>query len=191
MDKRVLRNELKSERSELSQNQRQQWDEQILRHLSAWEPYHKAIRVMTYLSFGWEINTWPLVEQMWAGGKEVYVPVVQKKPKRLIPTAYTKETVMEPGDFGILEPQGEQTVDPLLLDMIIVPGLAFNREGYRIGFGGGFYDRFLKDTKGIRVGLCYTQFIRDVPVEPWDQPVHLVMTEEGRMGAGNTSLLTK
>ena len=137
---------------------------------------------MTYLSFGWEINTWPMVEWLLTAGKDVCVPVVQKEKKTLIPTWYTKETTMEPGPFGILEPHNGQTVAPSSIDFIIVPGLAFSRDGYRIGYGGGYYDRFLSAVKGVRVGLCYSQFIRNVPVEPWDQPVHYVITERGRLG---------
>lgn len=116
-------------------------------------------------------------------GKEVYVPVVQKKPKALIATRYTAREELIPKVFGILEPPpGSLTIEPDQLDLVVVPGLAFSQDGFRVGYGGGYYDRFLTQTSAQKVGLVYSSFIRELAPDPWDQEVDFLVTEEGVLG---------
>lgn len=183
MTKQQLRAQLKKERASITETQRMIWNEKLAWHLMTWEPFQKAQQIMIYLSIGWEIDTWGMVEELSKRGTEIYVPVVQKKPKRLVATRYLAKEQLVPGDFGILEPApGALTVDPAHLDLVIVPGLAFTPEGYRLGYGGGYYDRFLLTTPALKVGLCYTAFLRDLPLDEWDQPVDFLGTEEGIRG---------
>ena len=141
---------------------------------------------MIYLSIGWEIDTWALVDELSRRGAEIYVPVVQKSPKSLVPTRYFSKEQLVPADFGILEPTaGPPTEDPAQLDLVVVPGLAFTPQGYRIGYGGGYYDRFLVTTSAVKIGLCYTAFLRELPMDEWDQAVDFLGTEEG-IRAGNS-----
>jgi 5-formyltetrahydrofolate cyclo-ligase len=178
MTKDELRRALKKERGAVPKAERESNDRALWAFLSSWETYCSAQTCMTYLSFGWEINTWPLVEQMWRDGKQVCVPVT-KPGRKLVPVSYTPETEMVKAPFGMLEPKDSPELDPAELDLIIVPGLAFSAEGYRIGFGGGYYDRFLGSKTGTSVGVCYSQFIRALPVDPWDVPVDYILTEKG------------
>ena len=77
--------------------------------------------------------------------------------------------------FGLQEPSGP-TVDPLAIDLVIVPGLAYTMSGYRLGYGGGNYDRFLPLTRAESIGVCFTEQIVDaVPLEPHDLPVDAVV----------------
>ena len=180
MSKDVLRRDLKKQRGQVPKDQRASWDRAITEHFQKLPQLVEARNVMIYLSFGWEIATWPIVEWLQAEGKEVYVPVVQSKPKALIPRLYTRREDLSPQVYGILEPGPEApTARPEELDVIVVPGLVFSPEGYRIGYGGGYYDRFLPTTQGLSVGLVYSSFIRDITPEPWDQAVDLLLTEEG------------
>lgn len=180
MPKNELRDRLKKRRATVKKENRLQWDNLIKKHLQEWDKYQKVERIMVYLSFNWEINTGPIVEDLWQAGKEVFVPVVDKPTGALIPTAYARETTMTAADFGILEPVGSATIDPSSLDLVLVPGLAFTKEGYRIGYGGGYYDRFLKTTQALRVGLCYSEFlVPKLPLDTWDKPVHFIATEKG------------
>lgn len=178
-----LRNELRKQRAGIDPKLREIWDSQITTYLLDTGRFKQGVKVMVYLAVGWEINTWPLASELYKRGVEIYVPVVQKDPKGLVPTQYVTSEKLVSGDFGILEPpKGTPTLGPTELDIIIVPGLAFTAKGYRIGFGGGYYDRFLPTTKAITFGLCYTSFIRDLPVDPWDQAVDFLVTEAGIRG---------
>lgn len=179
MSKQKLRRLLRKERAAVAQRERADLDQKISIHLRNWSAYKQARKVMIYLSFGWEIETRPLVSDLLEQGKKVFVPVVQKQKRLLIPTSYTWETVLVSGDFGIQEPISGETIAAPLLDLIVVPGLAFSPAGYRLGYGGGYYDRFLLTTPARRVGLCYSQFIRELPRDAWDEPVHFLATEMG------------
>lgn len=183
MTKQQLRALLKQERAQVPEQCRQVWDAQIRDALLELPALGQAHRVMTYLSIGWEVDTWGLVDELLRRGKEVYVPVVQKEPKALLPTLFTSKDDLMPAAFGILEPKpGAPTVPAQVLDLVIVPGLAFTSEGYRIGYGGGYYDRLLDQTRAPTVGLVYSGFIRSFDPDPWDRPVHFLATEEGLMG---------
>jgi 5-formyltetrahydrofolate cyclo-ligase len=181
--KELLRKELKRERGQVPKEERAIWEQAIHGHLFQLPEYQRAGKVMVYLSFGWEIATWPIVEDLQSQGKEVYVPVVQSKPRALIPRRYTSRENLVPAVFGILEPGPEAPeARPGELDLIIVPGLAFSAQGFRIGYGGGYYDRFLATTTGSAVGLVYSSFVREVPRDPWDRAVDLLVTEAGVLG---------
>nr|NLJ03678.1 5-formyltetrahydrofolate cyclo-ligase [Bacillota bacterium] len=183
MSKNELRRELKRERGRVPKDLREQWNQAIFQHLSQHQVYAEAHNVMTYLSFGWEIDTWQIAEHSLSLGKEVYVPVVQSNPKGLVARRFTSREALSPAVFGILEPGPEApAADPEELDLILVPGLAFSPQGYRIGYGGGYYDRFLASTPAKTVGLVYQTFVRDVPVDPWDRPVDFLATDEGVFG---------
>lgn len=93
---------------------------------------------------------------------------------------------VEKGYFDLLEPVVSETrrVDNSEIDLMIVPGLAFTRQGYRIGFGGGYYDRFLKDFKHTTVSLLHSnQLVKSFPIETFDMPVQYLVTEKGLMQA--------
>lgn len=183
MDKQELRLFLKQARSEVAQDLREKWDRQIAGHLQALGIYQESSKVSVYLSFGWEIDTWAVVDDLLLKGRDVYVPVVQKRPRALIPTLFTSRQELEQKAFGMAEPPwGSPVLDPRKLDLIIVPGLAFSKEGYRLGYGGGYYDRFLAETAAVSVGLIYSRFLQQVPRDEWDQPVDLIVTEAGLAG---------
>jgi len=183
MDKRELRRQLKKERAQVPKETRAAWNQEIRKALLQLPAYGEAHRVMVYLSFGWEVDTWGIVEDLEQRGKEIYVPVVQKQPKALAPTLYAGRENLVPAVFGILEPPaGTPTLPPEELDLIIVPGLAFTPSGFRIGYGGGYYDRLLAAAAAPTVGLVYSAFIRSFQPDPWDRPVDFLATERGLLG---------
>jgi len=138
---------------------------------------------MIYLSVGWEVDTWTIARDLETRGKEVYVPVVQRHPRALlVKRLYSREDLV-PAAFGILEPGPKApTIGPEQLDLVVVPGLAFSEQGFRVGYGGGYYDRFLATTTAKSAGLVYRSFVRDLPTDPWDHPVDFLVTEEGVIG---------
>lgn len=183
MTKQQMRAELKLARAQIPQVDRVRWDQDIAKNLQNWDVYNKAKKIMIYLSFGWEINTWPIVDELTARGVEIYVPVVQSEPRALVPTRYTSREDLTPAVFGILEPSSKApTLEPIDLDLVVVPALAFSLHGFRIGYGGGYYDRFLATTPAVSVGLCYSCFLQELPRDPWDQAVDFLVSEERVLG---------
>ena len=142
---------------------------------AVWElpAFEQAQNVMLFWPLPDEINTIPLIEHAYAVGKNIFLPVVVGDDlviKRYNPMA------MKPGAFGILEPQGDP-VSPVQLDLIIVPGVAFDAAGNRMGRGKGFYDRLLAGTSATTIGVCYAeQYYLSIPTEPHDVPLNDVIT---------------
>lgn len=183
MPKKLLRKELKRERAQIAKEIRSSWDQAIFRNLLDWSIYQRAQRVMVYLSFGWEIDTWAIVQDLQERDKEIYVPVVRKSPKGIVATRFTSREDLVLSSFGILEPQPmAPTIASQKLDLVIVPGLVFSSQGYRIGYGGGYYDRFLPTIEACSVGLVYSSFLRMLEPDPWDQAVDYLISEEGVWG---------
>lgn len=142
---------------------------------AVWEhpAFEQAQNVMLFWPLPDEINTIPLIEHAYAIGKNIFLPVVVGDDLVIKPY---NPMAMKPGAFGILEPQG----DPVLLvqlDLIIVPGVAFDAAGNRMGRGKGFYDRLLAGTSATTIGVCYAeQYYLSIPTEPHDVPLNDVIT---------------
>lgn len=134
--------------------------------------FASAQHVMLFWPLPDEINTIPLIDHAHAVGKNVYLPVVVGDD--LVVKPYNP-TTMQPGAFEILEPQGNP-VSPALLDVIIVPGVAFDASCNRMGRGKGFYDRLLANISVPTIGVCYAeQYYLNIPTEQHDVPLHHVI----------------
>ncbi|KJR96662.1 MAG: 5-formyltetrahydrofolate cyclo-ligase [Peptococcaceae bacterium BRH_c4a] len=162
----------------------------IMEKIMASDVYRKAQSLMVYVDFRNEAGTGSLIVRALEEGKRVSVPITGIKEKKLTPSElldYPGD--LEPGAWGILEPgkSSIRPVDPMTLDMVIVPGVAFDPGGNRLGYGGGFYDRFLPGTRPGTVYLApafEVQMVDNVFPGPLDVPVHLVFTEERVIAAG-------
>ena len=155
----------------------------IVARLTAWEPLLQAGRVMTYLSFNAEVETFPLVRHLFAEGKSVAVPYIHQGAKNLIPAEINNlERDLQVGPLGILEPRPEhlQPLDPKVIDVHVVPGVVFDDVGFRIGYGKGYYDRFLlmRSRHSVVVGAAFDlQLAESVPHEIFDIPMDFIVTE--------------
>lgn len=141
----------------------------------------EADSVLTYVgSKDGELLTVPLIEACWAAGKAVLVPISYPKGRMEWSVLYDLSDLAA-SPRGILEPNpGRRDLVAPNDGLCIVPGLCFRRDGHRIGFGGGYYDRFLATFRGETVGLVpEALFGVDFPVEPHDRPVQTVVTEQG------------
>ncbi len=128
----------------------------------------------------WDTRT--IIEKAWEEGKRVCVPKSDHQTKGLDFYELTSFNQLEKGYFGIEEPLPEKTkrLNPEEIKLLIVPGLIFTPAGYRIGYGGGYFDRFLSDFKGPTVSLLHSnQLVDSFPIEPHDVPVDFLITEEG------------
>ncbi|MGD6977942.1 5-formyltetrahydrofolate cyclo-ligase [Bacillus altitudinis] len=149
--------------------------------LSEWK---QAKTIALTMSRGKEIPTMPLIEKAWEEGKTVCIPTCFPKTKEMVFYEYTPETKMTSSYFGLLEPDPlESTVlHKEAIDLIIVPGVCFDQRGYRIGFGGGYYDRYLADYHGVTIALCLSlQQTRHIPAEAHDIPVSIIVSEKGTL----------
>jgi 5-formyltetrahydrofolate cyclo-ligase len=148
----------------------------------------EARTVLVFYSFGTEVATRGIREGLGAEGKRVLLPfllgeeIEAADDRPDLPRAATS--------YGPNEPGGRTPVDPGEIDLVITPGLAFDRKGNRLGYGGGFYDRYLSrlGREALRVGVGFRfQLVDEVPNGPADQPVHLVVTDAEVVDCSNRS----
>jgi 5-formyltetrahydrofolate cyclo-ligase len=150
-----------------------------------------GMTVALYRALAGEVPTERIRHAYLAAGARLCYPRVEGKGT-LAFYPHREGDGWEPGSYGILEPLIPAGVEPMLSgwDIIVVPGLAFDRRGNRLGFGFGYYDRFLGGLPESvpRVGLaCASQLVPEVPVDAWDVPVHALVTEEGVIRVVNAS----
>ncbi len=183
MRKKRLRREIRSQRRCLDPVLKSRWDRAISAELLRSPVFEQARSVMTYVSTEEEVDTWPLMERAWSEGRQVAVPKVKARGA-MEAVAIAGPAELAPGTLGILEPTGGRCVPLSCMDLVVVPGLAFDRDGYRLGYGGGYYDAFLRNCSAPSVGLVYACFVMDVPKGPWDVAVDMVLTDRGFVKKG-------
>ena len=178
--KSELRKQVLHEMRALSQEQKQAIDQALTERLLHHPFYQEAKVIASYLSFPHEFQTQELIEQALKDGKKVLIPKTYPKG-RMDFVAYDSQQLVKTS-FGLLEPQGDlEVVDASQIDLIHVPGLAFTTEGYRIGYGGGYYDRYLEQFAGHTLSTVYPCQIRDFSPENHDIPVQEVLIDEGNL----------
>lgn len=189
-EKGRIRQEMIARRRGLSAGEVARKGRSILRHLLALPEYRAARLIHSFVSMPEEVDTRALIEEALASGKRVAVPVVQKGRRDLRHAEIGALADLRPeGDWGLLQPPPERMcpVAPGEIGLVVVPGLAFDLQGNRIGFGAGYYDRFLRGVDAPKVGVAYAfQVLCEVPATEEDAPVDVIVTEEGvyRCGQG-------
>lgn len=173
MDKKELRAQIKALKKQHTKEQLLEQSEKIMAKLEQHPDFVKAERVMLYSALPDEVQTQAFLEK-WHVKKQIILPTVVGDD--IIPVAFGKDTTFAVGDFNILEPQNEPYTGDF--DLIVVPGVAFDRNGNRIGRGRGYYDRFLCQHLGVkRIGICFDfQLVNEVPTEPLDIRMDEVIT---------------
>ena len=175
--KAELRKQVLQEMKAIPREQKQAIDQALTEGLLQYPFYQEANTIATYLSFPHEFQTQGLIEQALKDGKKVLIPKTYPKG-RMDFVVYNPQQLVKTS-FGLLEPQGDlEVVDASQIDLIHVPGLAFTREGYRIGYGGGYYDRYLKHFTGHTLSTVYPCQIWDFIPEDHDIPVQEVLIDE-------------
>lgn len=142
-------------------------------------PYLKsADTVFCYMAAFNEPRTDGIIEQLISSGKRVAVPVTDTKTNTITPVLYTGRDDLVSGAMGIKEPKSRIAVSPDEISAAVIPGIAFDKGGMRIGFGAGYYDRFLEGFKGLKIGLCYDFQVYDsIPHDKHDIPMDVIITE--------------
>lgn len=191
--KAALRSEMLRRRAELGPVAAAAASAAIAARVLALPEWRRAATVMLYVPIAHEVDCRPLIEAALAAGKRLALPRVRSRPdaagvlRPQRPHAMDAVVIrnypgdLRPGVMRILEPAAGEVLDPAEIDFIGAPGLAFDAYGRRLGYGGGFYDRFLAvASRADVVGLCFqAQWIDAVPAGPEDRRVHAVVTEEG------------
>ena len=178
--KAELRKKILQEMKTLSQEQKQAMDRVLTEGFLQHPFYQEAKTIATYLSFPHEFQTQELIEQALKDGKKVLIPKTYPKGRMEFVVYHPQQLVKT--SFGLLEPQGDlEVVEPSQIDLIHVPGLVFTREGYRIGYGGGYYDRYLEHFAGHSLSTIYPCQIQTFNPDSHDIPVQEVLIYEGNL----------
>lgn len=176
MTKKELRKELISRRKELEKSYRVISDESIYNKLKDCPEVKAASTILTYISTEIEVDTIMFIKEILCIGKRVAVPKCEGKNMRFIVISDFSE--LKKGAFGIPEPTGGEEITDFSNSVCVTPALSFNENGFRLGYGGGFYDRFAEKFDGTSIGICYESFIGDIPLEKFDRPVDILITDE-------------
>ena len=189
-DKNQLRQEMRQRRRALSHAERSHASYALAEHVAASRLFQTSQRIAFYLPNDGEIDLQPLIEYAWQVNKQCFLPVIgPRNSRRLWFLPYKPETPLQQNRFGIPEPshhRGKRQFKPHALDLILLPLVAFDKNGHRLGMGGGFYDRTLAFLahRGIwrkphLLGTAYSfQQLEKLPNQPWDIPLDAVVTDQ-------------
>ncbi len=175
MDKKALRREIREKKRAMTEEEIVSRSEKLGALFAATEAYRNAKAVYGYLPYNQEVRTVPILQKAIADGKRVAVPKVYGDTMKFLWLDDLSQ--VEKSEMGIPEPVADEPVadDPTAL--VLMPGVAFTKDGARIGYGGGYYDRFLAaEPSHPTVALCYEfQIVETLPTEEFDIPVDLVL----------------
>lgn len=175
--KKTLRKETIAAMKQLPESVKTQADEELTQRLLELPAFQEAKTLATYLSFDHEFSTAGLIQAALQLGKRVCVP--RTYPQGRMEFVEYDPEILEESRFGLLEPNERgQVVDKAEIDLIHVPGLVFQSKGYRIGYGGGYYDRYLADYTGRTVSTIYSIQQKEFQPDVFDQAVQEVLVYE-------------
>ena len=178
MDKKALRREIGAKKRALSAEQIESRSAVLAEKLFATEQYRNAKSLYAYLSFNQEVRTNPIIDRAWADGKRVAVPKVVGDGMVFI-WIDSFDKLAPQGAFHIMEPIENGPIANDESALILMPGLAFDPEGHRVGYGGGYYDRYLAaQPHHPTVALCFDfQMYDHLDVDDYDVPADLVIMD--------------
>ncbi|WP_300410010.1 5-formyltetrahydrofolate cyclo-ligase [Lagierella sp.] len=184
MDKKTIRKKIISKRDELPFDKKEKMDEQIVKRFKDLKFIEEHENIFSYVSFGSEINVGDILSEILKQKKNLYVPYIDKEDKKMyLCKIEDLSKDLERGYYGIREPKKNLRI-PInndIIDLVISPGVAFTKEKYRIGYGGGYYDRFFAslNSSPLVVALAYDfQVLPELPIDSYDIPVDMIITEK-------------
>ena len=181
-----MRTDILTQRDALSKAKQKEYSNRIMKSIIKMMPFQSATTIFTYVDFRSEVITTSLIEYMLECDKNVVVPVTLIKDKDLLAVSITEPArELAPGYCSIPEPivaiREKQMLSPDIIDIIFLPGSVFDERGGRMGYGGGYYDRFVsaKAPQALRVGLAYEmQMVEHAPLQDHDEFLDFIVTEE-------------
>ena len=179
-EKATLRRELRALRRAIPTEEKEALDQALVAKALATEAYRTADLLLLYAPLSDEPNLLALAHTAWRDGKQVAFPISHTETHTL--TFHTVATLAElrEGSYGIMEPSRDAPIAQITNQTLcIVPALAFDKEGFRLGYGGGYYDRLLSDFSGHTLGLFYHKFLKNhLPRGEYDRAVEMLITEK-------------
>ncbi|HEX6207725.1 MAG TPA: 5-formyltetrahydrofolate cyclo-ligase [Actinomycetota bacterium] len=176
--KATLRAEMRRVRAAIPEGERRRRGEAIRKRVLGLPEVRRAGSVLVFASFGSEVPTRDLASDLHAAGKRLLLPYLSGEVMEVAEVGPDER--LAPSSYGPGEPERRVRADPAGIDVVIAPGLAFDRRGNRLGYGGGAYDRFLARVRpeALVVGVAFAeQVVEEVPAGPSDVPVHLMVTD--------------
>lgn len=181
-NKVYIRKSVIEKRDSITIDIKKEWDECILKKLIDSKSYKNSLVLFTFVSFGSEVDTHKIISYALNDGKIVYVPKIKSKDKGIEIFRINTLSDLKPGYFNILEPLENCPVGNIKdIDLILIPGIAFDRNGGRIGYGAGFYDRFLTNINSAvpKLALAYQfQILGEVPMTELDVKVDGIISNK-------------
>lgn len=183
LTKEELREKMLTKRANLTPIEREEKSRVIKEKLFNQSEFKRAKTIMFYVAFRKEVETEQMIKESLAAKKEVVVPITDQEKKQLYLSQlkdYDRE--LEAGTYGIKKPAADyyRPIKQDKLDLVVVPGVAFDTQGNRLGYGGGYYDRLLAGLTSVsRVGVSFEQQVAaNIAAAEHDQPVNKIITEE-------------
>jgi len=179
--KNFIRRKILSVRENHKEEERAEKDQRIKEKLFSLPEFEKAKCVLFYVSIKGEVRTYDMISDTLEKGKRVLVPLADLKKKDLLISEINDLDELSPGAFGIPEPKDPREFPLEKIDLVVIPGIAFDRKGNRVGYGMGFYDRFLKKLRKRTplIALAYDfQIVSKIPADDHDIRVHKIVTEK-------------
>jgi 5-formyltetrahydrofolate cyclo-ligase len=180
-EKRMLRKEMLNKLKMQGEEGTKQKSAQIRSSLFGQKEWVDAKVIGTTISLTYEVDTRVIIEEAWGQGKVVVVPKCNPKTREMTFYRITSFDEVEESYSNLLEPIVEKTIAYMAreIDLLILPGVAFTRDGWRLGYGGGYYDRYLSAFFGKHVALAYEcQMVKKMPINSYDKKMMKVITEE-------------
>ncbi|MBD5328593.1 MAG: 5-formyltetrahydrofolate cyclo-ligase [Bacteroides sp.] len=175
MEKSDIRRKIKAMRSMLLETERMSAADEVFERLENTAAFLLADRILMYHSLPDELSTHRFLDK-WHGRKSFFLPRVNGVNLEILPY---DESRLELGSFHIEEPTGDNTVSADEIELVIVPGVAYDHSGNRLGRGKGFYDRLLATTRATKVGVGYEfQIVEEIPSEPHDVKMDMVISQK-------------
>lgn len=179
--KKEIRKMIKERRALLTKEERENLDNAIFQKVISSKEYKEAKTIFIFVSYDTELDTHRIIKEALKDGKRVTVPKVISKEEGMDAVEIKNFDDLESGAYGILEPKDNKLkIDEKSIDICYLPGVAFDRRGGRVGYGGGFYDRFLRKLKENcpRIALAYGfQVLEEVPMDDNDETIDGIITD--------------
>lgn len=178
-EKADLRDRMRALRAALPPDERLRLAEAVEDRVFGLPEIRAARTVLLFYSFGSEVETSEMARRVHAEGKRLLLPFLEEERMEAGEVRPDDELVVS--GYGPREPARRVAVDPAEVDVVVAPGLAFDRQGYRLGYGGGHYDRYLHrmGPRALRIGIGFAdQIVERVPREPSDERLDIVVTDE-------------
>lgn len=177
--KELLRQDTLLKRDGLRAYDVSMFSEKITESFLSLDEYKDAVKVAFYSSVRSEVSTKLVIEKSLAGGREVYLPRVKVDSHGVDFVRVNGLEGFKEGSYGILEPVGDEIVEPSDLDLIILPGVAFDKDGARIGYGKGHYDMTLEKASCKKIAFAFElQVVKKIETEPHDVNMDMIITEK-------------